>query len=55
MHSFDGLSNVILSRKQYGPAKPLKGARIAGCLHMTVQVSTCQKPDRVEKSPVREE
>merc|ERR1712240_422530 len=23
-------------RKQYGPAKPLKGARIAGCLHMTV-------------------
>merc|ERR1711971_1247000 len=23
-------------RKKYGPAKPLKGARIAGCLHMTV-------------------
>ena len=26
-------------RKQYGPAKPLKGARIAGCLHMTVQTA----------------
>merc|ERR1711972_427179 len=26
-------------RKQYGPSKPLKGARIAGCLHMTVQTA----------------
>merc|ERR550517_485230 len=26
-------------RKKYGPAKPLKGARIAGCLHMTVQTA----------------
>ena len=26
-------------RQKYGPSKPLKGARIAGCLHMTVQVS----------------
>ena len=25
-------------RKKYGPSKPLKGARIAGCLHMTIQV-----------------
>ena len=25
-------------RQKYGPSKPLKGARIAGCLHMTVQV-----------------
>jgi len=24
-------------RKKYGPSKPLKGARIAGCLHMTIQ------------------
>jgi len=26
-------------RKVYGPTKPLKGARIAGCLHMTVQTA----------------
>lgn len=26
-------------RKVYGPKKPLKGARIAGCLHMTVQTA----------------
>merc|ERR1712183_1236975 len=26
-------------RKVYGPQKPLKGARIAGCLHMTIQTA----------------
>jgi adenosylhomocysteinase len=26
-------------RKVYGPSKPLKGARIAGCLHMTIQTA----------------
>lgn len=26
-------------RKKYGPTKPLKGARIARCLHMTVQTA----------------
>ena len=26
-------------RKDYGPKKPLKGARIAGCLHMTIQTA----------------
>merc|ERR1739838_496930 len=26
-------------RKEYGESKPLKGARIAGCLHMTVQTA----------------
>merc|ERR1711963_175442 len=26
-------------RKKYGEAKPLKGARIAGCLHMTIQTA----------------
>ncbi len=31
-----GLMNL---RKEYGATKPLKGARIAGCLHMTVQTA----------------
>merc|ERR1739838_672577 len=26
-------------RKEYGESKPLKGARIAGCLHMTIQTA----------------
>lgn len=26
-------------RKEYGPTKPLAGARIAGCLHMTIQTA----------------
>src|SRR3954447_2983708 len=25
--------------KEYGPSQPLKGARIAGCLHMTIQTA----------------
>ena len=36
--STDTISRRFL-RQKYGPSKPLKGARIAGCLHMTVQVS----------------
>lgn len=31
-----GLMNI---RKEYGPQQPLKGARIAGCLHMTIQTA----------------
>ena len=26
-------------RAEYGKSKPLKGARIAGCLHMTIQTA----------------
>ena len=26
-------------REKYGPSKPLAGARIAGCLHMTIQTA----------------
>lgn len=26
-------------KKRYGPQKPLKGAKIAGCLHMTIQTA----------------
>jgi len=26
-------------RKEYGASKPLKGARVAGCLHMTIQTA----------------
>ena len=33
------MPGLMAMRKQYGPSKPLKGARIAGCLHMTIQTA----------------
>jgi len=33
------MPGLMQMRRQYGPSKPLKGARIAGCLHMTVQTA----------------
>ncbi|GAB1599071.1 adenosylhomocysteinase-like isoform X1 [Argonauta hians] len=33
------MPGLMEMRKQYGPQKILKGARIAGCLHMTVQTA----------------
>ncbi|MDF2693642.1 MAG: Adenosylhomocysteinase, partial [Labilithrix sp.] len=33
------MPGLMAIRKEYGPAKPLKGARIAGCLHMTIQTA----------------
>jgi adenosylhomocysteinase len=35
-HEMPGLMSL---RKQYGASKPLAGARIAGCLHMTIQTA----------------
>ena len=33
------MPGLISIRKEYGPSKPLAGARIAGCLHMTIQTA----------------
>lgn len=33
------MPGLMMMRKVYGPKKPLAGARIAGCLHMTVQTA----------------
>jgi len=33
------MPGLMMMRRIYGPQKPLKGARIAGCLHMTVQTA----------------
>jgi len=33
------MPGLMMMRKAYGPKQPLKGARIAGCLHMTVQTA----------------
>ena len=33
------MPGLMALRKKYGPSKPLTGARIAGCLHMTVETA----------------
>ena len=33
------MPGLIALREKYGPSQPLKGARIAGCLHMTIQTA----------------
>ena len=33
------MPGLMAVREEYGAAKPLKGARIAGCLHMTIQTA----------------
>ena len=33
------MPGLMAIRKEFGPQKPLKGARIAGCLHMTIQTA----------------
>ena len=35
----DEMPGLMALRKEYGPSKPLAGARIAGCLHMTIQTA----------------
>jgi len=33
------MPGLMALREEYGPKQPLKGARIAGCLHMTIQTA----------------
>ena len=33
------MPGLMALREEYGPSQPLKGARIAGCLHMTIQTA----------------
>lgn len=33
------MPGLMSIRKEYGPTQPLKGARVAGCLHMTIQTA----------------
>ncbi|MDE1982642.1 MAG: adenosylhomocysteinase [Betaproteobacteria bacterium] len=33
------MPGLMALRQEYGPQQPLKGARIAGCLHMTIQTA----------------
>lgn len=33
------MPGLMAIRNEYGPSQPLKGARVAGCLHMTIQTA----------------
>src|SRR5678815_2010149 len=33
------MPGLMALRAEYGPTQPLKGARVAGCLHMTIQTA----------------
>ena len=33
------MPGLMAAREEYGPQQPLKGARVAGCLHMTIQTA----------------
>ena len=33
------MPGLMSLRKKYGASKPLAGARVAGCLHMTIQTA----------------
>ena len=33
------MPGLMATRKEYGPKQPLKGARITGSLHMTIQTA----------------
>src|SRR3978361_894992 len=33
------MPGLMAIRAEYGPTQPLKGARVAGCLHMTIQTA----------------
>ena len=35
----DEMPGLMAIREEFGKSQPLKGARIAGCLHMTIQTA----------------
>lgn len=37
--SEEEMPGLMALREKYGPTQPLKGARIVGCLHMTIQTA----------------
>jgi adenosylhomocysteinase len=37
------MPGLMSIRAEYGPSQPLKGARIAGCLHMTIQTAVLSR------------
>src|SRR4029079_18994310 len=49
----DEMPGLMATREEYGASRPLKGARIAGCLHMTVQTAVLIETLQALGAPVR--
>src|SRR6201987_2887940 len=49
----DEMPRLMATREEYGASKPLKGARIVGCLHMTVQTAVRFETLQALGAPVR--
>jgi adenosylhomocysteinase len=49
------MPGLMALREEFGKQKPLKGARIAGCLHMTIQTAVlpCLRLEGNERKRVR--
>lgn len=47
------MSGLMALRKEYGGREPLKGARIAGCLHMTIQTAVLMETLRALGAEIR--
>ncbi len=47
------MPGLMATREEYGASKPLKGARIAGCLHMTIQTAVLIETLQVLGADVR--
>src|SRR6202045_1420368 len=49
----DEMPGLMAIREEFGTSKPLKGARIAGCLHMTIQTAVLIETLTTLGAPVR--
>lgn len=49
------MPGLMSCREKYGKTKPLKGARIAGCLHMTIQTAVLIETLRELGAEVRDQ
>ena len=46
------MPGLMALRKEFGASKPLKGARVAGCLHMTIQTVRSPPSSRIMLGPL---
>jgi adenosylhomocysteinase len=49
----DEMPGLMATRAEFGPSQPLKGARVAGCLHMTIQTAVLIETLRALGADVR--
>jgi hypothetical protein len=48
------MPGLMATREEFGKQKPLKGARIAGCLHMTIQTAVLIQLRTTQQLPLQQ-